>query len=80
MPYSDTPMPTQLPGPDAPSCWPREETVRLGDEIYGRDIRPQFEADHNGEYVAIDVDSDSWTISDDVRNRRSVCWRSTLVQ
>ena len=26
----------------------REETARLGDEIYERDIRPQVEQDHHG--------------------------------
>lgn len=46
---------------------PREETARLGDEIYERDIRCQVEADHHGEYVAIDVDSGSWAISGDLR-------------
>ena len=44
----------------------REETGRLGKEIYERDIRPQVEADHIGEYVAIDVASGSWAISHDV--------------
>ena len=47
---------------------PREETARLGDEIYERDIRTQVETDHHGEYVAIDVDSGSWAISDDLRS------------
>ncbi|MDE0629981.1 MAG: hypothetical protein OXH73_00610 [Caldilineaceae bacterium] len=46
-----------------PARRPREETARLGDEIYERDIRPQVEADHHGEYVAIDVDSGSWARS-----------------
>ena len=46
---------------------PREEAVRVGKEIYERDIRHQVEADHRGEYVAIDVDSGSWAISDDLR-------------
>ena len=44
----------------------REETTRLGKAIYERDIRPQVEADHSGEYVAVDVDSGSWAIADDV--------------
>ena len=44
---------------------PREETTRLGREIYERDIQAQVESGHHGEYVAIDVDSGSWTISDD---------------
>ena len=42
---------------------PREETARLGKELYERDIRPQVEADHHGEVVAIDVDSGSWTVA-----------------
>ncbi len=43
---------------------PREETARLGREIYERDIRPQVEADHVGEYVAIDVETGHWAIAD----------------
>ncbi len=43
---------------------PREETARLGKEIYERDIRGQVEADHFGESVAIDVDSGSWAVAD----------------
>ena len=46
---------------------PDEETARLGDAIYERDIRTQVEADHHGEYVAIDVSSGCWTIADDLR-------------
>ena len=42
---------------------PREETARLGDEIYRRDVKAQVEADHDGEYVAIDVDSGNWAIA-----------------
>lgn len=41
---------------------PTEETARLGDAIYERDIRAEVEADHHGEYVAIDVDSGGWAI------------------
>ncbi len=51
----------------APTRRPREETARLGDEIYERDIRSQVEEAHYGEFVAIDVDSGSWAISDDLR-------------
>ncbi len=43
---------------------PKEETARLGDEIYRRDIGGQVEADHDGEYVAIDVDSGNWAIAE----------------
>ncbi len=40
----------------------REETARIGKEIYERDIRPLVEADHHGEVVAIDVGSGSYAL------------------
>ena len=43
---------------------PKEETARLGDEIYRRDIKAQVEAGHDGEYVAINVDSGNWAIAE----------------
>ena len=43
---------------------PREETARLGKEIYDRDIRPQVEAGNYGAIVAIDVDSKKWAVAD----------------
>ena len=49
-----------------PTRRPAEETARLGDEIYERDIRPQVEATHHGQIVAIDVDSGSWVVADSV--------------
>ncbi len=49
-----------------PTRRPAEETARLGDEIYERDIRPRVEATHHGEIVAIDVESGSWAIADSV--------------
>ncbi len=45
-----------------PTRRPREETARLGKEIYERDIRRLVEADHFGEVVAIDVDSGSYAL------------------
>ncbi len=48
----------------------REETVRLGREIYERSIRQQVEAGHHGEVVAIDVESGEWTIADSVTDAR----------
>ena len=45
----------------------REETHRLGEAIYERDIRGQVETDHRGEIVAIDVDSGSWAIAENAR-------------
>ena len=44
----------------------RDEIARLGKAIYERDIRPQVEADHYGEVVAIDVDSGKWAIGEEV--------------
>ena len=55
---------------------PVEDTARLGVALYERDIRSQVEAEHHGEYVAIDVDSGCWAISDDLRPPRSNCARS----
>lgn len=45
---------------------PKEETARLGDAIYERDIKARVEANHHGEFVSIDVDSGSWAISGDL--------------
>ena len=45
---------------------PAEETGRLGDEICDRDIRHLVEADHHGEFVAIDVDSGDYAIAGSV--------------
>ncbi len=42
---------------------PGDEIARLGREIYERDIRQQVEADHDGDYVAIDVDSGEWAVA-----------------
>ena len=46
---------------------PRKEAVRLGKEIYQRDILPQVETDHFGEYVAIDVETGNWAVADTTR-------------
>ena len=53
---------------------PSEETARLGDEIYDRDIRQQVEADHHGEVVAIDVETGKWAIGDDVIAATDCLW------
>ncbi|MXY79351.1 MAG: hypothetical protein F4Y94_06620 [Chloroflexi bacterium] len=45
---------------------PKEEIARLGDEIYERDIRRRVEADHDGELLAIDVDSGNWAVGDEL--------------
>ena len=63
---ADAPAPTQAIGRTEPPSRPKEETARLGGEIYERDIRSQVEADHRGEVVAIDVESGTWAIGDNV--------------
>ena len=45
---------------------PKEEIARLGREIYDRDIREQVEDAHHGEVVAIDVDTGTWAMGDNV--------------
>ncbi len=59
------PAATQSPRPTAPTR-PKEETVRLGKEIYERDIRHKVEADHHGEVVAIDVETGDWAVGEEV--------------
>ena len=39
----------------------------MGKEIYERDMLPQVEADHFGEYVAIDVETGGWAVADTTR-------------
>ena len=45
---------------------PTVEIARLGREIYERDIREQVEAAHHGEVVAIDVDTGTWAVGNNV--------------
>lgn len=52
--------------PSTPPDRPKEETARLGNEIYERDIRHRVEADHHGKVVAIDVESGKWAIGETV--------------
>ena len=54
-------------GTPARQRMPRKEAVRLGKEIYLRDILPQVETNHFGEYVAIDVETGDWAIADTTR-------------
>ena len=63
---TETPTNAQRVAGEAQPRRPREETARLGDEIYERDIRQQVEADHRGEVVAIDVESGNWAVGDNV--------------
>ncbi len=60
--------------PCTPPDRPKEETARLGEEIYERDIRSQVEADRQGEVVAIDVESGNWAIGDNVIAATDTLW------
>ena len=62
---ASAPTTNQTPRPPYPTR-PTDEIVSLGLDIYERDIRPQVEADHVGQIVAIDVDSGCWAIGDEV--------------
>ena len=46
---------------------PKEETRRLGEVVYERDIRARVEADHHGKVIAIDVDSGEYAIAENAR-------------
>ena len=59
---ADTPAPASAADRRLPTR-PSDEIVRLGKEIYERDIRRQVEAGHVGEVIAIDVESGSWAIA-----------------
>ena len=59
---AETTAPTRGRESSMPPRRPREVTARLGKEIYERDIRRLVEADHQGEVVAIDVDSGSYAL------------------
>ena len=60
--------------PPARQRRPREEAVRLGQEIYERDIRPQVEDAHHGEIISIDVESGNWAVGDSVVAATDPLW------
>lgn len=41
-----------------------EEHARLGNQVFEREIRPRVERDHQGQVVAIDVDSAEFEVAD----------------
>ena len=56
--------------------YPTGEIVRRGQAIYDRDIRPQVEAEHRGEYLAVDIESGVYALGSNslaaINNLRSV--------
>ena len=51
-----------------------EETGRLGDEIYGRDIHSRVKDDYDGKVVSIDVDSGDYAIGENVIEATDRLW------
>ena len=41
-----------------------EEVVRLGREIYEREVRVQVEASYDGEFMVVDVTAGAWEVDD----------------
>lgn len=66
--------PVNRPGPTKPPLRPDDEAARLGEEIYERDIRHQVEPEHDGEIVAIDLDSGHWAIGDSITAATDRLW------
>ncbi len=46
--------------------FPATQVLRLGNEVYDRQIRSSVESGHLGRIVGIDVDSEDFEIGDDV--------------
>ena len=49
---------------------PKEESARLGEAIYERDIEALVKDTHDGQFVAIDVDSGVWAVGSDLLEAR----------
>ena len=43
----------------------KEEFAQRGNDIYNRIIRLQVETDHQGKFVAIDIETDAWELDAD---------------
>jgi hypothetical protein len=52
-------------GKMAEARYSAEETVRRAEEWYERQIRSLVEAEHRGQYIAIDVDTGEYEIGND---------------
>lgn len=51
--------------PMANRSYTTEETVRLGREIYEREVRAEVEASREGEFVIVDVTTGLWEVDED---------------
>ena len=57
---------------------PAEEIARLGDEIYEREIRHEVEDAHDGDFVAIDVESGSWALAESELGAAELLWERNV--
>jgi len=48
-----------------PTCYTKEEFALRGDSIYERQVRPQVEAGHGGEFVVIDIETGAYEVDRD---------------
>ena len=55
-----------MPRPDMEAA----EIVRRGEEIYDRDIRALVEAEHDGKFLVLDIESGDYEIGDDESDDR----------
>ena len=56
----------QVPGVDRPyTDEEMAEVIRLGNEIFERDVRPTLPPDPPNDYIVIAVDEDDWEINAD---------------
>ncbi len=44
--------------------YPREEILRRGRELYEREIRPQVEPEHEGEFLAVNIETGTWMLGE----------------
>jgi hypothetical protein len=53
-----------MTSPNVPR-YSKEEFARRGDEIYEREIRSHVEANHKGQFVAIDIETGAYEVDAD---------------
>ena len=51
--------------PELQPRYSREDFARRGSDIYERDIRQKIEADNEGSFVAIDIETGAWELDVD---------------
>lgn len=49
----------------SPPHYSKEETARRGQEIYERDVRPAVGTTHQGQFVAIDIETGAYELDPD---------------